>query len=489
MYTCTFPTMNADHYAVYTCTHYTYIDLHVPKAYSPYCIQQVGTGQAQGTEDHHKSVLALVDTSHPLLPIIKSALRQLDGHRPPSDVISYSLAELKAEKEYFDSIQREKRSKESSAKPSLEEELRKSRKEVERLTKELAMKTQTQPVVMPRYAQMDAEQKGKAIKRLSFQFHEDKKDDPLYMLGMSVFANTVGIDLPGKDGEEEASSHGFNDERQAGDGMTTSQTTATGGREMESVKGGGGVGGWGGGTTEDVPLRAKKREEVDGLTPILQTGSLGHTKKRRWSLLKKSSTLPDIQTASTPTPSLTVRVGTSALSAMIRGYSAVDGHGKAYFTPFSSSEKRIYSCKLNNHSKNLSWLVVPECPHFEFGLAIVNDAITAVGGYKQEYRPSQPTNCLLTYSEARGQWMERFPPMHTRRRLPAVVTTPSLLVVAGGNGNGNEVLTTVEVMNLQTQQWSAAGELPVPLTHASATLHKDCLHIAGGYNNCVYTFT
>jgi hypothetical protein len=435
-------------------------------------VLQAEAGPAPTIEDHHKTVLALADPTHPLLPIIKSALRQQEGHRPPSDVINYSLAELKTEKEFRESF--EKQGERTLEKSQLERKLCESRREVERLTKELTERKQQ--VVVRRY-EREVDQKEKTIKRLSYHLAEAKEDAEICKLEMNVFVG--GASSVGK-GNSELSSHGLSGERQEGDGMNTLETAARGGRGLEAVG-------------ADVPPAEEGREEVDYPSTLLQTGSLGHPKKRRWSLLRKSSTLPDIQQPySKPVPTLTVRVGTSALSAMVRGYTAVGENGKAYFTPFSSSDRRIYSCQLHKHSKSLSWLVVPECPNFEYGLVIVNDALTAVGGYQQEYRPSQPTNCLLTYSEARRQWTERFPPMQNKRRLPAVVTTPSLLVVAGGNGSRNEILTVVEVMSLQTLQWSSAGQLPLPLTHASATLHGDCVHIAGGpshFDYCVHSLT
>ena len=424
---------------------------------------QANAGSTESS-DHHKAVLDLVDSSHPLLPIVKSSLRLMENHRPPSDIINFNLAELKAEKKYAESVQQHKKAGPSEL-AQVREELRQSRVEVERLTKELAAKSRD--MAPPRSAQKEATQK-KAIKRLNCHFDEDDKQDNKPLTPRTnTFENAVGLNLQG----EEKSSYSPSNEREQGDGL---EMTANQG--VETV----------GGACAAKNI-VQMREKKENPSPLLQTGSLGNPKKRRWSLLRKSNTVPDMLSCSSPGPSLTVRVGTSALSPMVRGYVAVDGNGKAYFTSFSSSEKRIYTCKILQNLKSLSWMVIRECPHFEFGLVIVNDAVTAVGGYTQEYRPSQPTNCLLTYSEARQQWTERFPPMNNKRRLPAVVTTPTLLVVAGGHGERNEVLATVEVMNLQTQQWSSAEPLPMPLTHASATLHEDSVHIAGEVQ-CMYMY-
>ena len=431
-------------------------------------------------EEHHKTILGLVNSSHPLIPIIKGALRIQDGHRPPSDVISYNLAELKTEKEFIDSQQKQVRVEEQAGVPDevqqLRQQLNESRQEVDRLKKQMRRPPPQQHNTMPRSVQRDVTQeKMKGAKQQSV---EETSIVNMYAASApeytKSFLRVKSEEILGTFPNYDPIPHSVEEKREDGDGMNTLEVATAGGgkEEQEAFK-------------EDTATgkRDKWTEKVDVPGPMIQTGSPGPAKKRRWSLLRKSSTLPDMQSCNTsPTPSLTVRVGTSALSAMVRGYSAVHHDRKVYFAAFSLSDRKIYSCKLHTTSKSLSWLVIPECPHFEFGLAIVNDSITAVGGYKQEYRPSQPTNSLMTYNEMRRQWSERFPPMNSKRRLPVVVTTTSLLVVAGGNGNQNEILTTVEVMNLQTMQWSMAGSLPIPLTHATATLNGDYIHIAGGHN-------
>ena len=461
---------------------------------------QVKGEQPINIEEHHKTILALVNSANPLLPIIKSSLRQLEGHRPPSDVISYSLAELKADRIYIDSMEkeskeqqqqqqqppkREEKEKSMAGTSKLKKDLRESKMEVEKLRKELFGAGRQQRVVLrPTFSEDTTERRVKTMK-----FTRSGKDDEhMNRYGMSVPILDSNSILHGGSNREILGSYcseegALKEVEGEANGRNSILRAKSCSRELELV-----------GEEEEAASGKMEewREETDAVDlagPKLQAATLGaSSKKKRWSLLRKSSTLPDMQ-APANTPTLTVRVGTSALSAMVRGYSAVDEEGKAFFASFSSSDKRIYTCKVHKHSKNLSWLVIPECPHFEFGLALVNNAVTAVGGYMQEYRPSQPSNVLLTYSEIRRQWTERFPPMLTRRRLPAVVTTRSLLIVAGGNGNRNEILATVEIMDLQTMSWSITVQLPMGLTHASATILDDCIHIAGwscANSACVY---
>ena len=60
----------------------------------------------------------------------------------------------------------------------------------------------------------------------------------------------------------------------------------------------------------------------------------------------------------------------------------------------------------------------------------------------------------------RKQWSKIFPPMPTPRcMLVACVTTEQSLVVAGGEGRGGH-LDIVEVMNINTKQWTTVSPLP-----------------------------
>ena len=71
--------------------------------------------------------------------------------------------------------------------------------------------------------------------------------------------------------------------------------------------------------------------------------------------------------------------------------------------------------------------------------------------------------------------------MPTKRYLTAVVCSGRSLVVAGGSTGGKK-LSTVEVMDTETLQWSTASSLPHPLYQASATLCGDQIYMLGGWD-------
>ena len=57
--------------------------------------------------------------------------------------------------------------------------------------------------------------------------------------------------------------------------------------------------------------------------------------------------------------------------------------------------------------------------------------------------------------------------------------TGTVLIVAGGLGENYAGLTTVEVLNFESSQWSTAVELPVSLFSCSTVVHGDQLYMLG----------
>ena len=149
--------------------------------------------------------------------------------------------------------------------------------------------------------------------------------------------------------------------------------------------------------------------------------------------------------------------------------SVVDG-SVAYFLPRESKSVFAYN------STNNKWSELPECPNTNGSLAMVNSLLTAIGGMTSNY---EITNSLLSLTD--NKWTKQFPPMPTKRSVTVVVCSGRSLVVAGGVGGGNKKLSTVEVMDTGTLQWSTASSLPHPLYSASATLCADQIYMLGGF--------
>ena len=131
-------------------------------------------------------------------------------------------------------------------------------------------------------------------------------------------------------------------------------------------------------------------------------------------------------------------------------------------------------------SETGQWAVLQGCPKKYFSIAVVNGQLTAIGGKHSHTATktllSLPLNQLHTSQQ---KWTEQFPPMTYYHNSPAVVTTNTSLIVAGGWGPDMEK-APVEVMNTQTLHWSTVASLPHPLYQATATICGSRLYLGGG---------
>ena len=118
----------------------------------------------------------------------------------------------------------------------------------------------------------------------------------------------------------------------------------------------------------------------------------------------------------------------------------------------------------------------PDCVHENSSITTINGWLTTVGG-------GTYTNELFSLTVWGGKriWTKKFPPMPTKRRSTSALCTETTLIVAGGEGQSG-TLSTVEVMDTQTRQWSTAADLPQPMFEASATICGDELYLLGETN-------
>ena len=154
---------------------------------------------------------------------------------------------------------------------------------------------------------------------------------------------------------------------------------------------------------------------------------------------------------------------------MERGAAAAHG-SVGYFSSLYSHDVFAYD------SEKDDWSKLPECPQKDFGLAVINNLLTAVGGLSSG--PFSYTNRLVSFNGSK--WVTIFPPMPTKRHYLAVISVQNYLIAAGGVGVGYTVLSTVEVMNIATREWYTAASLPEPVFLMSATVCGGRLYLLGG---------
>ena len=202
-------------------------------------------------------------------------------------------------------------------------------------------------------------------------------------------------------------------------------------------------------------------------------------------------------------------VGPNVPCSLYKGTCAAHSD-KSYCSPSGSCQVYIFD------HLTLKWSALPKCPQSSFALVMVEQLLTAVGGFQQGTRnkpvnslqsfmslnptsegtTTQPTDYSLSHDH-KHLWMEHFPPMPTKRYCPSAVFHKHVLVVAGGSTTWvPDFLTTVEILDVHSLQWSVASSLPRPINASTAAAcvndsgEDSSLFFLGGWDktgNAVFT--
>ena len=167
------------------------------------------------------------------------------------------------------------------------------------------------------------------------------------------------------------------------------------------------------------------------------------------------------------------REGERAPCVVSRYSDAVVGNGTVYCR---YDLRNVYAY----HISSSSWSLTPDTPCKGFALTVIDGLLTTVGGYGDDGENTNVLFCLIGEGSGR-RWIEKFPPMPTKRYSVSVLCTATALIVAGGyGGDEDEALKTVEVLNTETREWHTAADLPQPLAESSRSLCGDLVYLLGG---------
>ena len=147
-------------------------------------------------------------------------------------------------------------------------------------------------------------------------------------------------------------------------------------------------------------------------------------------------------------------------------------------TAFFSQGFNVYSYKILEDE----WTKLQQCEYGDSSLAIVHDTLTTVGGRTSD---NTPTNTLLSLSQSGSgwKWGKGLPSMTTKRIFPATVTiTTHLIVAAGGTEYFGGCLSTVEVLDTETLQWSMASSLPRDIGYPKMTICSGYVYLSDDYS-------
>ena len=160
--------------------------------------------------------------------------------------------------------------------------------------------------------------------------------------------------------------------------------------------------------------------------------------------------------------------GDKAPCLMKRGSDAIVSGNCIYIRHAGAKEVYEYN------STTKVWIRLPDCPIRSCSLAMLKNLLTTVGGL-----PFTNQLFSLTDDGTSKVWTEVYPRMPSKRQWATTLSIDTILLVAGGVGEGDVVLSTVEILDAQTSQWSTAARLPEPFHRASATICRGQIYMLG----------
>ena len=125
---------------------------------------------------------------------------------------------------------------------------------------------------------------------------------------------------------------------------------------------------------------------------------------------------------------------------------------------------------------NRKWSKLPRRQVKSFGMAVVNNQLTLVGGLDEF---NKVTNKLAVWE---SEWTFPYPPMLTARYDVAVATYNEWMAVAGGEGDSG-YLDSVDILNSTEKQWYSAAPLPIECNPMNSAVVRDEWYLMECYNS------
>ena len=127
------------------------------------------------------------------------------------------------------------------------------------------------------------------------------------------------------------------------------------------------------------------------------------------------------------------------------------------------------------------WSTLPPYDYSHFGMAVVNNQLTLVGGVNPQ--TDRRTNKLGVWNEQYGRWVHPYPSMQVVRRSPRVVNhDDKWLVVVGDFGDRMSDVSRVEILDVSTFQgkWITAPPIIQPLYKITSAVVGNLFVLCGG---------
>ena len=125
------------------------------------------------------------------------------------------------------------------------------------------------------------------------------------------------------------------------------------------------------------------------------------------------------------------------------------------------------------------WSVLPPLQQY-CGIPVNTDnQLTVIGG--KYFTTLKPTAQVTTFTDSK--WSNAYPNLSVARSEPAVIPYHQYVIVAGGLGDDETAVDTIEVLDVIVCHWMIVNTLlPLPMCEISATICADSFTIVG-YND------
>ncbi len=124
------------------------------------------------------------------------------------------------------------------------------------------------------------------------------------------------------------------------------------------------------------------------------------------------------------------------------------------------------------------WGTLPPYRTHYFGMAVIRHQLVLVGGMGKDFEHSKSLGVWRTDSE---KWLHNlYPDMSIPRTNSSVVTYNEWLIVAGGS-NKQHILSSVEIMNIDTEQWYFGQPAPGTFLRKKTAIVGDMCYYMGGF--------
>ena len=131
------------------------------------------------------------------------------------------------------------------------------------------------------------------------------------------------------------------------------------------------------------------------------------------------------------------------------------------------------------------WSTLPPAPQYWSEAIAINNNLVLIGG--RESSTGKMTNMVSTWLVEEEKWTQTIPPMSTRRFRPGVLLSKDYLFVFGGRGeDGETLLDSFEVLNVEENQWSSGrGLLPQPMHAFKLGVFGDAVFITRAWISAI----